>query len=188
VKLDRHFYAAPTLIVARSLLGQVLVHRTPRGERAGIIVETEAYTQDDPACHAHRGKTRRNSAMFGPGGTAYVYSIYGLHFCFNAVTDREGIGEAVLIRALEPLAGLHLMEEARGTGDVSRLCSGPARLCQALGISGAQNGASLLGDTLFILAGPPVLRAVTTTRVGISRGRDLPYRFYTAGNKYVSRK
>lgn len=188
MKLDREFYAAPTLSVARNLLGQVLVRSSSRGDRAGIIVETEAYTQNDPACHASRGKTRRNAAMFGLAGTAYVYFIYGMHYCFNVVTAPEGIGEAVLIRALEPIAGISLMEEARGLNDVKLLCSGPARLCQALDITAALDGVSLTGDTLFIRAGSQPQSIVTASRIGISVGRDLPYRFYLAGNKFVSKK
>lgn len=188
MKLDRQFYAAPTLRVARSLLGQVLVRRSPQGDRAGIIVETEAYTQNDPACHASRGKTRRNAAMFGPAGTAYVYFIYGMHYCFNVVTAREGIGEAVLIRALEPITGIPLMEEARGLTDGKLLCSGPARLCQALDITAALDGVSLIGETLFILAGSQPQSIVTASRIGISAGQDLQYRFYLSGNKFVSKK
>lgn len=188
MKIEKQFFAAPTLTVASNLLGLTLVRRTPQGDRAGIIVETEAYTENDPACHANRGKTRRNAAMFGPAGTAYVYLIYGMHYCFNVVTGNEGIGEAVLIRALAPIKGISLMEEARGTSDVKLLCSGPARLCQALDITAAENGISLTEESIFFLRGDPPAAIVTTSRVGISTGRDLPYRFYIAGNKFVSKK
>lgn len=188
MKIDRQFFAAPTLNVASRLLGCTLVRRSPRGDRAGIIVETEAYTENDPACHAFRGKTRRNAAMFGPAGTVYVYFIYGMHYCFNVVTGREGSGEAVLIRALEPTLGIPLMAEARGTDDVRLLCSGPARLCQALGITASENGISLLGETIFLQSGRQPKGIVTSSRIGISSGQDLPYRFYIAGNKFVSKK
>jgi len=188
VKLDKHFYAAPTLTVARSLLGQVLVRRSPQGDRAGIIVETEAYTKNDPACHASRGKTRRNASMFGPAGTAYVYFIYGMHYCFNVVTAEEGIGEAVLIRALEPIAGISLMEESRRTKDVKLLCSGPARLCQALDITTIEDGINLAGETIYILAGSQPKSSVAAARIGISAGQSLPYRFYLADNKFISKK
>lgn len=187
MKLNREFYAAPTLTVARNLLGQTLVHHSAQGKRAGIIVETEAYIQGDPACHANRGKTPRNAAMFGPPGTAYVYFIYGIHYCLNAVTFREGVGEAVLIRALVPTVGIPLMELARNTNNRKLLCSGPARLCQALSITTCQNGISLLEDSLFILAGPQPKSVTVTTRVGISVGQNLPYRFYATDSPYVSR-
>lgn len=188
MKLKQDFYAAPTLSVARGLLGHVLVHRGPDGTRAGVIVETEAYRENDPASHAFRGKTPRNAAMFGPPGTAYVYFIYGMHFCFNVVSGEEGCGEAVLIRALEPVAGIPLMQAARKTANIKLLCSGPARLCQALGITGAFNGASLTGDQIYLRRGLRKQAVVVAPRIGITAGRELPYRFYLAGNAFVSRK
>lgn len=187
MKLMLDFYARPTLEVARDLLGQILVHRSPQGTSAGIIVETEAYTQNDPACHACRGKTKRNATMFARPGYGYVYLIYGMHYCFNVVTAQEGIGEAVLIRALQPLAGIKLMEARRGTDKPKLLCSGPARLSQALGITLADDGVDLLDDGIFILEGRRPKEIITTTRIGISQGVDLPYRFHTAG-EYISRK
>lgn len=188
MKIESQFFTAPTLTVASSLLGLTLVRRSLQGIRAGIIVETEAYTENDPACHANRGKTRRNAAMFGPAGTAYVYLIYGMHYCFNVVTGNEGVGEAVLIRALEPIQGLSLMKKARGTSDAKLVCSGPGRLCQALGITASDNGISLMGETIFLNMGKKPQSIVTTSRIGISAGQDLPYRFYIAGNKYISKK
>lgn len=188
MKLEQSFYARPTLVVARDLLGRVLVRRTPQGACAGIIVETEAYTQGDPACHANRGKSKRNATMFAAPGHGYVYIIYGIHYCFNIVSGKENIGEAVLIRALDPLAGIALMQARRGTQDSRLLCSGPARLCQALAITTAQDGIDLLRDEIFLLTGQAAPLAVTTTRIGISRGKELPYRFYIADNKYVSRR
>ncbi|NLY32073.1 MAG: DNA-3-methyladenine glycosylase [Firmicutes bacterium] len=188
MRIDRQFFAAPILEVAPRLLGLTLVRRSPLGDRAGIIVETEAYTANDPACHAYRGKSRRNAAMFGPAGTAYIYFIYGMHYCFNVVTGREGSGEAVLIRALEPVKGISLMAKARGTDDIRLLCSGPARLCQALNITLAENGISLMGDTIFLQMGRQPEAIVTASRIGVSAGKELPYRFYIAGNEFVSKK
>lgn len=188
LKLTRDFYAAPVKRVAKALLGKVLVRRCPQGDRRGIIVETEAYHQDDPACHANCGRTKRNAAMFGIPGTAYVYFIYGIHYCFNVVTGEEGKGEAVLIRAIEPIAGIPLMETARNTRNIKLLCSGPARLCQALNITTDLNGVDLIGNTLYLEQGRPAQEIVTTTRIGISRGRELAYRFYLADNTFISRK
>lgn len=191
-----------TLTLAQRLLGCTLVHQSPHGTTAGIIVETEAYLTNDPACHAYRKKTKRNAAMFGPAGTVYVYQIYGMHYCVNIVSSEEGTGEAVLIRALEPTEGIELMEERRGYGmssaegrmsnekPIRHLCNGPAKLVKAMGISIEEhNGTSLLTGNLKIY--PSVLKEfemVTTTRIGITQGADLPYRFYVTGNRFVSRK
>lgn len=188
MKLQMYFYSRPTLEVARDLLGQVLVRRSPQGTCAGIIVETEAYTTNDPACHANKGKTKRNTTMFAHPGVGYVYLIYGIHYCFNVVTARQHVGEAVLIRALEPLAGIPLMRQRRARQQHKLLCSGPARLCQALAITTADDGIDLLGDELFILEGKTPGQITTTTRIGISQGKELPYRFYISGNKYISKK
>ncbi len=186
--LTRDFFNRPTMKVARDMLGAVLIHNSPAGKTAGIIVETEAYLQGDPACHASRGKTRRNAAMFGPPGTAYIYLVYGIHCCFNTVTMPTGTGEAVLVRALEPLEGLELMKRRRGIADVKGLCSGPGRLCQAMGLDRQYNGMNLSSPSLYIQQGAVPESIVTTTRVGISQGQQLPYRFYIAGNRWISRK
>jgi DNA-3-methyladenine glycosylase len=185
-----------TLTLAQQLLGCELVHQSPEGRTMGIIVETEAYLSGDPACHAYRKQTKRNAAMFGPAGTVYVYLIYGMYHCVNIVTERAGVGEAVLIRALQPTEGIdlmHLRRQARqkpGAKPITErnLCNGPSKLVLAMGISiDAHNGSSLIDGSLSIQ--PRVLddfEMVTTTRIGITQGADLPYRFYIKGNRYVS--
>jgi DNA-3-methyladenine glycosylase len=185
----RSFYERETVGVARDLLGACLVHVTSEGVTAGRIVETEAYLQGDPACHASRGMTARNRVMFGSPGHAYVYFIYGMYYCFNAVSAAEGVGEAVLIRALEPLEGIDLMRRRRGRERLFELCGGPARLVQAMGIEKHQNGTDLTCGPLAICSGGPVPeQIVRTTRVGIKEGAELPLRFYLEKNPYVSRK
>lgn len=187
--LPRSFYARDTVLVAKELIGHYLVHHSSEGLTAGKIVETEAYLQDDPACHAARGMTPRNRVMFGPPGHAYVYFIYGMHYCFNVVTREEGVGEAVLIRALEPVAGIELMRLRRKREKLTELCSGPARLVEAMGITRAHNGYDLTKGPLYICRGHHgPLKLVTTTRIGVAEGRDLPLRFYLEGSPYVSKK
>lgn len=187
--LPRSFYARDTVTVAKELLGKIIVNYTPAGPIAGRIVETEAYIQGDPACHAARGMTPRNKVMFGPPGHAYVYFIYGMYHCFNTVTAQTGVGEAVLIRALEPLTGLPIMRANRRREKIVDLCSGPAKLVQALGILRQHNGVDLTVKPLVLLEGPaPREGIVTTTRIGINVGETLPFRFYLEGNMHVSRK
>ena len=179
--------------MARDLLGRVLCHDSGRGLTAGIVVETEAYlSHGDPACHAARGKTARNAAMFGPAGIAYIYFIYGNHYCFNAVTGLPGVGEAVLIRALEPLVGLELMSRRRGNPPQEiALTNGPGKLCQALGITGALNRQPLQGLPLWIGRGtsrrPEPQSIISSPRIGISKGTEKLLRFYLKDNRYVSR-
>lgn len=195
--LPKGFYAADTVSVARALLGALMVSDSPEGRTAGRIVETEAYLRDDAACHASRGETARNRAMFGPAGRSYTYLIYGMYKCFNVVTAPEGVGEAVLIRALEPVEGLHLMARRRGTDDPKALCSGPGKLVIALGIGDLPNGSDLRKGSLRILAAPadpvpdradPEGNITVTTRIGITKDAHLPLRFYLAGNPFISRK
>lgn len=177
--------------MARGLLGCLLVHDSADGLTSGRIVETEAYLVGDEAAHSFRGPTARNAVMFGAPGYAYVYFIYGIHYCVNAVTQAEGVAEAVLIRALEPVDGLELMAARRGTSNPRQLCSGPGKLAQAMGIGAAQNGLALFAARLRIEAAAAPVNAddiVTTTRIGISRAADLPLRFYLRDNLYISKR
>ena len=185
--LPYSFYDRPTVTVARELIGRILMHIGPNGTVGGTIVETEAYGPDDPANHAYRGETARNRLMFGPPGFAYVYRIYGIHWCLNAVTGGSGTGEAVLIRALEPTVGLETMRINRPGVDDRRLCRGPGALCSALGITGIHNGADLTGPILIISGRSSEPAGVTaTTRIGITKAADRPWRFVVDGNLYVS--
>ena len=195
--LSQAFYDRDTALVARQLLGCYLVHLEGEQTTMGRIVETEAYLTGDPASHAFRGKTKRSSVMFGPAGYAYVYLIYGLHTCLNVVTGQEGVGEAVLFRALEPLRGLACMQERRKVNRADLLCSGPARLTQALAISLSLNGCPLFRGGDFQIwsadscAGVPPVESssvVQTTRIGIAKATDLPLRFYLENNPYVSKR
>ena len=188
-RLDRAFYERPADVVAPDLLGKVLVHVQDAVRLSGRIVETEAYFGDsDPGSHAFRGPTARNRVMFERAGYLYVYMSYGMHACMNVVTDAPGTAGAVLIRALEPMTGIERMERNRGGRTDQELCNGPGKLCQALGITLAENGANLVSSTMWIEDdGYRPAEVGTSTRVGLSAGRDLPWRFYVPGSPYVSR-
>jgi DNA-3-methyladenine glycosylase len=192
-RLEREFYARDTLTVARELLGQRLVRRWNGRTLAGRIVEVEAYVQDDEACHASRGRTARNAVMFGPPGTAYVYFIYGMHHCFNAVTEPEGSAAAVLVRALEPLVGLDVMRRHRKGRQGVELTNGPAKLCYALGIDRGLNGADLVsGQTIWIERDRGVEEASVARgpRIGVrgdERALTAPWRLWIRDHPYVSR-
>ena len=185
------WYDRDTRVVARALLGTVLECRTEEGIASGRIVETEAYLGgDDPACHAAVGLTERNRHLHGPPGIAYVYRIYGAHWCFNAVTEPAGKGSAVLVRALEPLVGIEIMRRRRPAArrDID-LTSGPGKLCAALGIVGAHDGLPLQRPPLVIRAGTPVPddAVEVTPRIGITRAAEWPLRFLVRDNPWVSR-
>jgi DNA-3-methyladenine glycosylase len=183
--LQRTFYKQDPRLVAVDLLGCTLVHETAEGVTSGMIVETEAYRPEDPACHAYKGLTMRNRTIFGRPGLAYVYLSYGVHKLLNAVCEEEGVGSAVLIRALRPHQGLEIMSRRRNRS--THLCDGPGRLTQALGIEIEQDGSDLTDGPLYILWGDaPEGRIVSTTRIGISRGTELPWRFLIEGEKSVS--
>jgi len=189
--LPASFYARPTSEVARRLLGHILVSDLGGHRTAGRIVETEAYVgPDDPACHGYRGhRTRRNASLFERPGTAYVYFTYGMHWCLNAVTEREGFPAAVLIRALEPLEGVPIMRRRRRRSDDRELCSGPAKLCQALGVSGKEDGTALTRGRLRIVRNAARQRyaIIATPRVGIRHAVDWPLRFLIKDSPWVSR-
>ena len=184
------FYDRPTELVARDLLGAILERTSAEGVASGRIVETEAYLgPDDPACHAVAGRTERTWNLHGPPGVAYVSFIYGVHWCFNAVTREAGHGSAVLVRAVEPVRGVELMRRRRGK--VRRdadLTNGPGKLCQALGIDGTLDGVRLSRPPLRILAGEPVSdeEVGVTPRIGITQAADWPLRWLLRGNAYVS--
>jgi len=176
-------FSAPSHLVARQLIGvTVLVNGV-----GGRIVETEAYDGEDPASHSYSGPTERNFAMFGPPAHAYIYRSYGIHWCLNFVCREQGHGAGVLIRALEPVAGLERMRERRGTSDEWLLCSGPGKLCQALGVTRALNGASLAAAPFELAPAPIGIEVVSGPRIGISKAVDVPWRFGLAGSRYVSK-
>jgi DNA-3-methyladenine glycosylase len=183
VTLGRDFYTRPVREVAPDLLGCVLRH----GATVGRIVEVEAYHQSEPACHAFVGVTPRTRVLFGPPGRAYVYRSYGIHACLNAVTEAEGMGAAVLIRALEPLEGVGEMRARRGVDRDEQLCSGPGKLTQALGIGLDLNDTSLEDGPIRIERAPAPDRVVTGPRIGITKAADLPWRFCDADSPHVSR-
>ena len=184
--LKPSFYDRPVVEVARELVGCLVSHH----ECSGVIVETEAYHQSEPACHAFVGLTPRTSILFGAPGRAYVYRSYGIHALLNAVAEPRGVGAAVLIRALAPVDGIDLMRRRRGLDRLERLCSGPGKLTQALGISLRDNGSDLASGPVMISARPPAWRAVeiaASTRIGTTKAPELPWRFCAAGSRFASR-
>lgn len=202
MKLNREFYNRDTITVAKDLLGKILVHNYKGNIIKGKIVETEAYLGvKDKAAHSYGGKkTKRVEVMYGSPGVAYVYFIYGMYYCFNIVTQKEGIPEAVLIRAVEPVENIDLMAinrfkkpyEELTKYQKKNLTNGPGKLCMALNIGREQNGLDLCGDTLYLEEGQKqYFNIVATTRIGIDyaeEAKDFPYRFYIEGNPYVSAK
>lgn len=177
-----------TVALAKALIGRVLVRETAEGVTSGKIVEVEAYLGDaDPASHSYRGQTPRNASMFLAPFHAYVYRIYGTSFCVNVSSEAAGKGEAVLLRALEPLEGLPLMMRRRNSEKLRDLCRGPGRLCSAMDIDRSLDGTDLLaGKELWIAAGAPAGRVKKSTRIGITKAADRHLRFYEAGSPFVS--
>ncbi len=190
--LPRGFYSRPALQVAQDLLGKYLVRHIDSDELIGRIVEVEAYGgTDDPASHAYKGRTPRNRVMFGKPGVAYVYFTYGNHYCLNIVSDAEGVPAAVLMRALEPIAGIEIMKTNRGVGRILDLTNGPGKLTKALKIGADLNGYDVVnGKDLFVASAHERknFEIVSTPRVGIKVGTDKLWRFHIKGNQYVSRK
>ncbi|MFH0887193.1 MAG: DNA-3-methyladenine glycosylase [bacterium] len=187
--LPRSFYRRSTLRVAKALLGKNLVRVVGGHILAGRIVETEAYFGQDRASHSYRGPTKRSQPMFEEAGHAYVYFVYGNHYCFNVVTEKVGRAGAVLIRALEPVSGMRRMVLNRNGIKDKGISNGPGKLCQAFAIDKKFNRADLTGKVLFITDGEDCdIKVVRTTRIGISEAKEKPYRFYIKSNEYVSRK
>jgi DNA-3-methyladenine glycosylase len=182
-QLRRDFFARSVHEVAPDLIGVTLLVDGVGGR----ILEVEAYDQEDPASHGYAGPTARNAAMFGPPGHAYVYRSYGVHWCLNFVCDVDGRAEAALIRALEPTHGLDVMRERRGVDDVRGLCSGPGKLCQALGITRAHDGLPLDEPPFELRAREAVPEIVTGPRIGITRATELSWRYAEKGSRFVSR-
>ncbi len=181
--LQRSFFARDVNAVARDLIGAKLLF----DGAGGRIAEVEAYHHTEPAAHSHNGPTARNAVMFGPPGHAYVYRSYGIHWCLNFVCEASGSASAVLIRALEPTDGIAAMSRRRGTKNERLLCSGPGRLCQALGITGVHNGLAL-DRRPFALSPPPVAVAIVIgPRIGITKAVDLPWRYGLAESRFLSK-
>jgi DNA-3-methyladenine glycosylase len=195
-KLPKDFYNRKVNSVAKSLLGKILVRKDHSLLLSGKIVEVEAYDwKHDEASHSFNGKTKRNEIMFGEAGHLYVYFTYGMHFCANVVTGKVG-GSAVLIRAIEPIDGINIMslnrfgKETIDKKELINLCNGPAKICQAFGINRSSNGINLQSDEIFIVDSPEIKRTkiISTTRIGIKKSIDLPWRYYVKDNPFVSKK
>ncbi|WP_031527096.1 DNA-3-methyladenine glycosylase [Dyadobacter crusticola] len=201
-RLPLSFYQSyDTCTLAQKLLGCELVHESAEGTTSGIIVETEAYLSDDPACHAYNRRTSRTEPMYQPAGTIYVYLIYGMYQCFNVVSNAADIGEAVLVRALQPVQGIDLMQQRRreihGKAGVSlktkpvslkELCRGPGKLVKAMGIDRVLHNSLTLDNGVIYIKPAEIedLPIVTTTRIGINVGTELPFRYYICDNDFVS--
>ena len=188
-KLTRSFYARPTLEVAPELLGKYVVYQSPVGKLSAKVVEVEAYIgQDDPACHAARGRTQRNAVMFGPPGFAYVYFVYGMYHCLNFVTEPEGFPAAVLLRAAEPEEGKEIMSRLSPGNSGCDLLNGPGKFCRSFGLTREQNGLDLTGNRMYLedrLVAVAQIRQ--STRIGVRNGSDRQWRFYVRDSKDVSR-
>jgi DNA-3-methyladenine glycosylase len=187
-KLPRKFYLRPTLEVAADLLRKTIVYHHPDGILAADIVEVEAYIgEDDPACHAAVGKTERNEVMYGAGGHAYIYFIYGMYHCFNVVTEKAGFPAAVLVRGVEPVAGEAIMATNSPAG-CKKVTDGPGKFCRAFGLSREQNGIDLSGKRLYIVDRAAVKPKIErSSRIGIKKGNKRLWRFFDKRSSYVSR-
>jgi DNA-3-methyladenine glycosylase len=181
--LNRAFFARSVHEIAPELVGAELYVDGV----GGAIVEVEAYDHEDPAAHGYRGRTERNKSMFGPPGHAYVYRSYGVHWCLNVVCEPVGVANAVLIRALEPLAGLDVMRERRGLESPRLLCAGPGRLCQALGVTGEHDGLALDEPPFELRPRAAAVEVVTGPRIGITKAAERPWRYGLAGSAFLSR-
>jgi DNA-3-methyladenine glycosylase len=184
MRLGRDFFARSVHEVAPELIGVALL----ADGVGGPIVEVEAYDHEDPAAHGFRGRTERNASMFGPPGHAYVYRSYGIHWCVNLVCEPEGVASAVLVRALEPREGIEVMRARRGLDDPRLLCSGPGRLCQALGIRDEHDGLALDEPPFELRARGSAPRIAVGPRVGITKAAEQPWRYTLAGSPYLSRR
>jgi DNA-3-methyladenine glycosylase len=183
-----HELPTETAALARALIGYVLLRESEEGPASGRIVETEAYPPGDPAGHHFIGKTTRNASLFLPAHRAYVYQIYGTSYCFNLSSEDDGVGGGVLVRALEPLSGIALMQRRRGVESVLDLCRGPGRLCRALDIDRALDGVALLGESQLRLLPPdrPIGELGASRRIGVTRAATRRLRFFERGNRFVS--
>ncbi len=189
--LDHDFFARDTVVVAKDLLGKVMETSSNGEIISGIVVEDEAYLGfNDPGSHSFRGITKRNAVMFGPAGVSYIYQIYGIYFCYNVTTDHQDVPAAVLVRALQPLSGIKMMQKLRGKEKIEELCSGPAKLVQAMGITKAMNGTSAINGLVRFYSADLLgsFGIKETTRMGLTQGADLKLRFYVEGNRFVSHK
>ena len=181
--LRRNFFARSVHVVAPDLIGATLLFK----DIGGLIVEVEAYHHTDPAAHSFAGPTERNTVMFGPPGYAYVYRSYGIHWCLNFVCEAQGSASAVLIRALAPTHGLAAMRRRRGVADERLLCSGPGRLCEALGITGAQYGLALDAPPFAIFARRQEVDVAVGPRIGLTKAVDQPWRYGLRGSRFLSK-
>jgi DNA-3-methyladenine glycosylase len=188
-KLSREFYNRPTLQVAVELLGKILIFENDGKRIGGRLVELEAYIgEDDPACHACRGKTRRNAIMYGDPGFLYVYFTYGNHYMLNIVTEKRGFPAAVLLRGMEPMYGIDAMMENRKVTKLTDIASGPGKLAKALGITTAHKGEDLVGDRIYLVDDSLKVGEIwQSPRIGLTDGRDKLWRFYYPNNPHVSR-
>jgi DNA-3-methyladenine glycosylase len=189
--LNKEFYLRSPEIVAKELLGKILVKKTDKEILSGMIVETEAYlSKNDQASHSATGLSNRNKMMFEQGGILYVYKIYGIHHCINVVTEDNGIGSAVLIRAIEPIDGINSMKILRNTSEINNLTNGPGKVSQAFDFNLIDNGKSLESDEISIYDNERISESeiITTKKIGITKSVDLPLRFYLKSNSFVSKK